>query len=217
MVGEASDGAEARGSRPKEIRPGRGDPRRPDARHRRPGGLCRHQALGPGRQGHHADLQRRGGRPLRGGQERRLRLPAQERNSRTPSRTPCAPCNAASRRSARRWRPSCWTGFVALARGAEAPPVLVPAAAPRLTDREMEVLKLVVDRPQQPRDRQGAVHHREHGEEPRPQHPGEAAAPLPDGGRGLRGAGEAAGDHLSIRCLTSRDGSRVGSMPWTSR
>ena len=35
------------------------------------------------------------------------------------------------------------TGFAALARGAEAPPAPVPAAPPRLTDREMEVLKLV--------------------------------------------------------------------------
>jgi two-component system NarL family response regulator len=35
------------------------------------------------------------------------------------------------------------TGFAALARGAEAPPAPVPAVAPRLTDREMEVLKLV--------------------------------------------------------------------------
>ncbi|NUR61902.1 MAG: response regulator transcription factor [Catenulispora sp.] len=35
------------------------------------------------------------------------------------------------------------TGFAALARGAEAPPAPVTAPAPRLTDREMEVLKLV--------------------------------------------------------------------------
>jgi DNA-binding NarL/FixJ family response regulator len=36
------------------------------------------------------------------------------------------------------------TGFAALARGAEAPPAQGPApAAPKLTDREMEVLKLV--------------------------------------------------------------------------
>jgi DNA-binding NarL/FixJ family response regulator len=35
------------------------------------------------------------------------------------------------------------TGFAALARGAEAPPAPVAAAAPKLTDREMEVLKLV--------------------------------------------------------------------------
>ncbi|GAA1960980.1 response regulator transcription factor [Catenulispora subtropica] len=35
------------------------------------------------------------------------------------------------------------TGFAALARGAEAPSAPVPAAAPKLTDREMEVLKLV--------------------------------------------------------------------------
>jgi DNA-binding NarL/FixJ family response regulator len=35
------------------------------------------------------------------------------------------------------------TGFAALARGAEAPPAPVASAAPKLTDREMEVLKLV--------------------------------------------------------------------------
>ena len=44
---------------------------------------------------------------------------------------------------------------------------------------------------EQPRHRQGAVHLREHGEEPRAQHPGEAPDPLPDGGGDDRGAGEA--------------------------
>ena len=72
---------------------------------------------------------------------------------------------------------------------------LVPA--PRLTDRELEVLKLVATGHEQPRYRQGAVHLREHREEPRPQHPGEAAAALPDGGRGLRDAGEDPRDPVS--------------------
>ena len=40
---------------------------------------------------------------------------------------------------------------------------------------------------QQPGDREGAVHQREHREEPRPQHPGEAAAALPDGSRHVCG------------------------------
>jgi DNA-binding NarL/FixJ family response regulator len=39
-------------------------------------------------------------------------------------------------------------------------------------------------------DRRRALHLREHGEEPRPEHPGEAAPAQPDGGCDVRGAGE---------------------------
>ena len=42
-----------------------------------------------------------------------------------------------------------------------------------------------------------AVHQREHGQEPRPQHPGEAAAPLPHGGRHVCRPREAARPPLS--------------------
>ena len=84
---------------------------------------------------------------------------------------------------------------------------------PRLTDRELEVLRLVATRPEQPRGRQAAVHQREHGEEPRPQHPGEAAAPLPDGGGHVRRPREVVGSAL-IRAgpRLSPPASRVG--PW---
>ena len=76
VVGEAGDGAEAVGE-------GRG----PAARHRADGradaqagrhrGLHLHQGGGPQREDHHADDQRRGGRPLRGDQGGRHRLSAQ--------------------------------------------------------------------------------------------------------------------------------------------
>ena len=64
-------------------------------------------------------------------------------------------------------------------------------APPKLTDREMEVLKLVARGHEQPRHRQGAVHLGEHGQEPRQEHPGEAADPLPDGSRDDRRTPEA--------------------------
>jgi DNA-binding NarL/FixJ family response regulator len=50
---------------------------------------------------------------------------------------------------------------------------------------------------QQPRHRQGAVHLGEHGQEPHPQHPGEAPSAFPDGSRGLRGPREAARDQVT--------------------
>ena len=69
--------------------------------------------------------------------------------------------------------------------------------APRLTDREIEVLKLVAKGLNNRDIAKRAVHQREHREEPHPQHPGEAAAALADGGRGLRRPREAARDHLT--------------------
>ena len=71
---------------------------------------------------------------------------------------------------------------------------LVPA--PKLTDRELEVLKLVATGHEQQGHRERALHQREHREEPRAQHPGEAPAPLPHGGSGLRDAGEDPRDPL---------------------
>ena len=56
--------------------------------------------------------------------------------------------------------------------------------------------------PQQPRDRQAAVHQREHRQEPRAQHPGEAPAALPHGGRDVRRAREAARHPLSLGSLS---------------
>ena len=57
---------------------------------------------------------------------------------------------------------------------------------PQLTDREVEVLRLVARGHGQPGDRREARHLREHREEPRPQHPREAAPPLPRRGGRVR-------------------------------
>ena len=76
VVGEADDGiagtdlADHAGAR-------RGAARRPDAAPYGRGGLPGHQGGRAVGQDHHAHRLRRGGRPLRDGQERRLRLPAQ--------------------------------------------------------------------------------------------------------------------------------------------
>ena len=59
-------------------------------------------------------------------------------------------------------------------------------------------------RDEQPGHRQGVVHLREHREEPRAQHPGEAPAALQDGGGGLRDAGEDPRDPLTGRAAISR-------------
>ena len=68
----------------------------------------------------------------------------------------------------------------------------------KLTDRELEVLRLVARGHEQPRDRPRPVHLREHGQEPRPQHPGEAPAALADGGGHVRRQGEAARPALAV-------------------
>ena len=73
---------------------------------------------------------------------------------------------------------------------------LVPT--PRLTDRELEVLRLVAKGLNNREVAKRAVHQREHGEEPRAQHPGEAPAALPDGGRHVRRAREAARHPLTV-------------------
>ena len=160
--------------------------RRPDAEAHRARGLHRDQGAGAGRADHHADRQRRGGRPLRGGQERRLRLPAQgllDRRGRPGGargrRGPVADQPVDGGQAARRVQ-----GDVA-----HRPRTGADPAAHRPRARGAAPGR---DRPQQPRGRQAAVHQREHGEEPRPQHPGEAAAPLPDGGRDVRRPREAA-------------------------
>ena len=61
-----------------------------------------------------------------------------------------------------------------------------------LTDRELEVLRLVADGLTNREIARRAVHRREHGEEPRPQHPRQAPPALPHGGRRVRDAREAA-------------------------
>ena len=79
------------------------------------------------------------------------------------------------------------TEFASMIKKSEERPQL---PVPRLTERELEVLKLVARGHGEPGHRQGAVHQREHGEEPRAQHPGEAAAALADGGGRVRRARE---------------------------
>ena len=66
---------------------------------------------------------------------------------------------------------------------------------------------------EQPRDRRRALHLREHGEEPRAQHPREAAPPLPDGGRRLRRAREAARHPLADRPRASPAGAPASPRP----
>src|SRR6185437_3784072 len=85
------------------------------------------------------------------------------------------------------------TEFAALAKRGESPQA---APTPRLTGRDGGA-SAGRPRDEQPRHRPRAVHQREHGQEPRPQHAGEAAASLTDGGRRLRRAGEADRDHLT--------------------
>ena len=62
----------------------------------------------------------------------------------------------------------------------------------RLTERELEVLRLVAKGMNNREIAKRALHQREHRQEPRAQHPGEAPAALPHGGRHVRRQGEAA-------------------------
>ena len=63
-------------------------------------------------------------------------------------------------------------------------------------------------RDEQPGDLQAAVHQREHRQEPRPQHPGEAAAALPHGGRDVRRQGKAPRPAVTAR-LSAAQARRV--------
>ena len=78
----------------------------------------------------------------------------------------------------------------------------------RLTERELEVLRLVAQGMNNREIAKRAVHQREHRQEPRPQHPGEAAAALPHGGRHVRRPREAARPALSLGSRRRRSSSR---------
>ena len=97
-----------------------------------------HRRGGPDGQGADAHRVRRRGGPLRGGEGRRHRLPAQGDLASRRSPTPSGRSSPARASSARRWRRSCWPSSTPWPRAAEA-----EGAAPQLTERELEVLKLV--------------------------------------------------------------------------
>ena len=68
---------------------------------------------------------------------------------------------------------------------AAAPPPPQPLVVP-LSERELEVVRLLAAGPQQPGDRRGAVPGRGHGEEPRDQRARQARRPRPHPGRAAR-------------------------------
>ena len=137
LVGEAGDGA-SRGRDGRAYRSRRGAAGRADARPQRHRDLRRaqgHHAVGADRDAHR---QRRGGRPLRRGQERRVRLPAQGRLHRRGG-----PGGAAGGRRAVADQPGDGGQAAGRVQAADATTGSAAVAPPRLTDRELQVLRLV--------------------------------------------------------------------------
>ena len=101
----------------------------------------------------------------------------------SPSGSACARCSPGSARSARR----------------------APCAGPPdgLSFREVQILGLVAERPEQPRDRRDAVHQRAHRGEPHPQHPAQDRLREPHRGGVLRAPPRAG----------RRGAGRIGAMP----